>query len=102
MRLIQLLLPLYDNDGKPAAPSLFREVQADLTEKFGGLTAYSRAPAEGRWREDGTHTVRDDIVIFEVMSEDVDRAWWRSYRMQLERAFRQQQIVIRASDIEML
>ncbi len=102
MRLIQLLLPLYGNDGKPAAPSLFRQVQADLTERFGGLTAYSRAPAEGRWRENGAQTVRDDIVIFEVMSPELDRDWWRSYRARLERAFRQQQIVIRASDIEML
>lgn len=102
MHLIQLLLPLYDNDGKPFGPALFRQVQAQLTEKFGGLTAYSRAPAEGLWRESGTKTVRDDIVIFEVMTESLDRDWWRTYRARLQRAFAQEKLVIRATEVEAL
>lgn len=102
MHLIQLLLPLYDNDGQPLPSALFREVKQELTDRFGGLTAYSRAPAEGQWREDTNRTIRDDIVVFEVMAEALNRDWWRAYRARLERRFTQQQVIIRASVIEML
>jgi len=102
MHLIQVLLPLYDNDGKPLSKDLFRAVAAELTERFGGLTAYTRAPAEGRWKEGEDTTARDDIVIYEVMADRVDRAWWRQYRIGLEARFRQEQVVVRAQAVEML
>jgi hypothetical protein len=46
--------------------------------------------------------VHDEIVVFEVMTEALDAAWWGNYRSQLERDFRQDQIVIRASTIALL
>ena len=49
MHLIQLLLPLYDNDGMQQPDDLFRRVRTELTERFGGLTAYTRAPALAAW-----------------------------------------------------
>ena len=101
MHLIQLLLPLYDNDGAALPRALFDKVREDLSGRFGGLTAFTRAPAEGHWRDAG-ETRRDDIVIFEVMAPRLDRAWWGAYRRELERSFRQEEIVIRAQDIEML
>ena len=101
MHLIQLLLPLYDNDGAALPRALFDRVRKELSERFGGLTAFTRAPAEGHWR-DGGETRRDDIVVFEVMAESLDRDWWRAYRRELERSFRQEEIVIRAQDIEIL
>jgi hypothetical protein len=36
------------------------------------------------------------------MAEALDRAWWRSYRMRLERDFRQDVIVMRASAVEVI
>ncbi|HEX2725969.1 MAG TPA: hypothetical protein VHN20_09140 [Beijerinckiaceae bacterium] len=101
MHLIQLLLPLYDNDGAALPRALFDKVREELSGRFGGLTAFTRAPAEGHWRAEG-ETRRDDIVIFEVMTERLDRDWWRGYRRELERSFRQEEIVIRAQDIELL
>ena len=47
MYLIQILLPLNDNQGRPVARELFRDVGSELTGRFGGLTAHTRAPAEG-------------------------------------------------------
>ena len=79
MYLIQLLLPLYDNDGQPLPSALFRDVKRELTDRFSGLTAYSRAPAEGLWRDDSTRTMCDDIVVLEVMGDALDRDWWRAY-----------------------
>ena len=102
MHLIQVLLPLYDNDGQPLPRDLYRTVAAELTERFGGLTAHTRAPAEGLWKEGPATTARDDIVIYEVMADRLDRAWWRDYRSGLEARFRQEQVVVRAQAIELL
>jgi len=99
--LVQLLLPLYANDGAPVAPACLDAVRHELTEKFGGLTAYTRAPAEGRWRS-GDHVSRDDVIVVEVMTDELDRQWWTDYRGTLERRFEQQEIVARASVVERL
>jgi hypothetical protein len=45
---------------------------------------------------------RDDVVIFEVMTDQLDRPWWVQYRRDLEQRFRQIELVIRASSIERL
>lgn len=101
MHLVQLLLPLKDQDGKPFPRSFYRSVRETLTDRFGGLTAYSRAPAEGVW-DDGDEVAHDDIVVYEVMVEDLDRAWWGDYRARLERQFDQEELVVRAEQIERL
>jgi hypothetical protein len=64
-------------------------------------TAFSRAPAEGLWQDDG-ETKHDDIIVMEVMAEGVDSAWWRAYRKSLEARFRQDVIVIRAQMVSLL
>ena len=103
MHLLSVLLPLYDNHGQPLPRELFAKVAAELTATFGGLTAHTRAPAQGLWQPgDDQPTTRDDIVIYEVMVESIDRTWWRNFRRQLEQDFRQEHVVIRAQPIEML
>ena len=97
MFLVQLLLPLYDNDQQALPRSLFRTVSEELIERFGGLTTYSRAPANGYWREDGENAVRDETVVYEVMVDELDRDWWAQYRVDLERRFRQKSLVVRAA-----
>jgi hypothetical protein len=99
--LVQILLPVYDNNGERFPSDLYNEVRAKLTDMFGGLTAYTRAPAEGVW-ESGTTLKRDDIVVVEVMVDSLDRTWWGAYRGDLERLFRQDQIVLRAQTYEPL
>ena len=44
----------------------------------------------------------DEIIVFEVMAEILDAAWWGSYRLHLERVFRQDEIVVRASTVTLL
>jgi hypothetical protein len=63
------------------------------------VTAYSRAP--GGEVEDGKQ-VDDEIVILEVMTDSLDRAWWSSLRGQLERDFGQREILILASEVQQL
>jgi len=101
MHLIQILLPTTDNAGQPFPRSLFTNLRRELTSRFGGVTVYSRGPAQGFWEgEEGT--ARDDIVIFEVMAENLDEPWWRATRDSLERDFRQDEVVIRAQAIRRL
>lgn len=101
MHLIELLLPLRDNSGQPFSADKYAAIRRDLTERFGGMTAFTRSPAEGTTSDD-RGTVHDDIVVFEVMTETLDQEWWRAYRRRLEREFRQDQIVVRASVVTLL
>ena len=96
MYLVQILLPLYDNDGHPFEASEYAQLRAELADRFGGVTAYTRAPARGVWIGDTGETTRDDIVIFEVMTPELDRNWWTSFRKHLEDRFRQESLVVRA------
>jgi hypothetical protein len=99
--LVQLLLPTRDNAGEAFAPEAFEQVSRELTERFGGVTAYSRAPAEGRWKQ-ASDTEHDDIIVIEVMDEGLDRAFWSAYRRELEKRFRQDVVIVRAQSIELL
>jgi hypothetical protein len=110
MHLVQILLPLSDNDGRRLPRALFADLARELIARFGGLTAHTRAPAQGLWLDDAPadperaaeRAVRDEIVIYEVMAEEVDEAWWRDRRGALERDFRQETIVVRAQEIRLL
>jgi hypothetical protein len=101
MYLIQILLPLYDNEGSAFERQSYDRVRDELTKKFGGVTAFSNSPAEGLWKK-GVEVSRDRIIIFEVMSEELERAWWTPYRTQLEARFRQERMIVRATLIEQL
>lgn len=96
MYLVQILLPLYDNEGHAFEPTDYVQLRSDLAERFGGITAYTRAPARGVWKGDTGETSRDDIVILEVMTEELDRVWWTRFRKDLERRFRQESVIVRA------
>src|SRR3954451_2278962 len=102
MYLIHILLPLNDNEGRPYGRELFRAVADELTDRFGGLTAQTRAPAEGLWKEGSSGTSKDEIVLYEVMADELDAGWWKKYRRGLERRFRQEQVVVRAQEIRLL
>jgi hypothetical protein len=100
--LVEFLLPISDNEGSHFTKEQFDSVRRELTERFGGVTAFMRSPAVGLWEDDSGATRRDDLVTFEVMTETLDRVWWRDYREQLRKHFRQQEIVMRASEFELL
>ena len=99
--VIQILLPLSDNEGQAFSGTAYEGVRSELTKQFGGLTAFTRGPAEGLWAEKGG-IAHDDIVVFEVMTPELDEAWWVSYRRVLEGRFRQDSIIIRAHETRLL
>lgn len=99
--LVEILLPLSDNHGEPFPREHYREVSDELTERFGGLTSFTRTPADGRWLR-GDRESRDDIIVIEVMTDVLHRRWWGDYRRALEERFRQEEIIIRTHPIERL
>lgn len=103
MTLVQVLLPLRDNEGRPFSRAALDVVREELATRFGGVTAYMQAPALGVWKEgdDGT-TERDEIVVVEVMVDPLDRLWWGEYREELRLRFRQDELVVRAIGMERL
>lgn len=102
MYLVQMFLPLSDQVRQRFPRNFYETVEGELTRAFQGFTAYPRAPASGLWKNPSNDVERDELVIYEVMVETLDRNWWNGYRAALERQFRQDQILIRASDIEVL
>jgi hypothetical protein len=40
--------------------------------------------------------------MFEVMSEKLDESWWSQYREELEKTFRQDEVLVRAITVRKL
>ena len=102
MYLIQVFLPLYSNSGKRFSQKQFSAVRETLLRRFGGVTTYSRAPASGSWKAKAQRTQSDDLLIFEVMVTKLSPSWWRRYRLELEKTFLQERLLIRASNVLLL
>jgi hypothetical protein len=101
MYLIQLLLPLNDNDDQAFPVEYFGAVRSELTHRFGGVTAFLRAPAVGLWK-DQNDVRRDEVVMFEVICSELDREWWSNYRELLQKKFRQDELLLWSSPINKL
>ena len=91
-----MLLPVRDNQGNTFPREELDRVREELTERFGGATAYLRAPAAGLWKDQEDDVAPDDVVIVEAMAMHLEREWWRLYREELQHRFRQEEILIRA------
>ena len=99
--LVQILLPRRRN-GNPDAPDAnFAQTRAELVERYDGVTAYLRSPAQGAWTAPDGRIERDDVVMIEVVTEQFERAWWRAYAEKLAERFEQEAIHIRALPAEL-
>lgn len=101
MHLIQILLPLRDAKGRGFPEAKYDAVAHELTDRFGGVTAYTRTPAEGRWKP-GSEAATWRMSLCSRSVETLDAKGWKTYRKTLERSFRQKSIIVRAQDIQLL
>ncbi len=99
MHLIEILLPLRDENGEPFPAAYYDDLA--ITDTFGGVTSFLRSPAEVRWHGGGAMQ-REDIAVMEVMANSLDRTWWRALRDELQAKFRQEELIVRCHDIELL
>jgi hypothetical protein len=102
MYLIEVFLPLSDNNGVRFERSEYERIEGDLSERFGGVTSYPRAPATGLWKASATEKQEDELVVYEVMANDLEVDWWSTYREKLERIFRQEKLLVRVQTIRLL
>ena len=93
--LVQILLPLRDNSGRKFRDDVWEQLKGKLVEQFGGLTAYTRAPAEGVWAPSPDKETAEDIFVVEVMCRPFDEGWWEALQAELESTLRQERVVIR-------
>ena len=101
--LIQFLVPVFHQDGTRIAASEFESMRSELTKRFGGVTAFIQSPALGTWaRQSDAKVEQDQMILVEVVVDNPDRCWWSNYRMRLEKAFRQDEIMMRMLEIERL
>jgi hypothetical protein len=100
--LVQILLPLHTREGADVPAEMFARVRAELTERFGGVTAYSRSPATGLWKGPDDDIERDQVIMVEVVVDVFARDWWARYREQLEKWFGQEEVHARALAIEQI
>jgi len=70
MYVTEIFLPLYDNEGRAFARGEFDRARRELTDRFGGVTAFTRSPAEGVWKEGGEET-RDQITSIRSCSQSI-------------------------------
>jgi len=98
MYLVQLLIPIRDNEGVPYGPDVLPAISRSLAERFGGVTAYCRSPAKGEWHN-SQKVEHDDVVEIEVMANRLEKAWWETFP---EVSLRQKEILIRAHVVERL
>ena len=98
--LVQILLPLRQRDGAEVPAALFAAVRDELTQRFGGVTAYSRSPATGLWKNTAAEVEREQVIMVEVVVDAFDRDWWVQYRARLATRFEQEEIHARAIAIE--
>lgn len=101
MILIQIFLPITDNQGHAFSREIYTQIKETFTEKFGGVTSFSQSPAEGLW-EKGEEVQKDQILIYEVMATGIDKGWWSAYKKKLEQILKQENILIRWFDIAVL
>ena len=102
MYVVEVFLPFTSNEDDAFSRTHFEQVKLELTERWGGVTAFIRSPAEGVWKESNAVMSYDQIIIIEVMVETLDRVWWITYRHELKHRFHQDEILIRATETEKL
>ena len=87
MQLVQIFLPVIWKDDPARFDQEVGKVVQELTERFGGATAFMRGAAEGRWKNDEGKVETDDVVVVEVQVGQVSLSWWSAFQVKLERRF---------------
>jgi hypothetical protein len=102
MHIVEVFVPVADDRGVRFPAEVFDSLQKLMTETFGGVTIFTRAPAKGLWKDEDNNVEHDLLVIFEVMAETIDREWWAGLKDRLEKTLRQKEILIRVHSVERL
>lgn len=100
MHLIQIFVPQFIKK-KRISKKILEALAFELSQSFGGATAYLRSPALGLWKK-RTKLDREQILVFEVMVTRLQRREWAKRRLAWQKMFRQEKLLIRSLEIDIL
>jgi len=92
--LVQLFIPMYDQKGNHFPQRYYQNLNKELKERFGGLTVYNRTPATGLWEQDAKTTVRDELLVYEILTSSVENEYWQPLKAKLEKQFAQTELLV--------
>jgi hypothetical protein len=96
-----IFLPLRYNDGEPVEAAKFQALQAELLQRFGGVTYFPQAN-QGLWKA-GAVTYRDEIVIYRVLTGSRGaRRFLLRLKARLMKEFAQEEILIVERSVDAL
>jgi hypothetical protein len=97
--VVEIFLPLTTNSGERFRRETFERIRKELLHRFGGVTFFSRSPAEGLWIQEGESPTQDEIVVVEVLVEQLEPEWWARYRRKLEVDLDQKEVLVRSYEV---
>jgi hypothetical protein len=100
MQEFEIYLPTVMNDGAPIDVSVIDRIKDTLVQTFGGYTHLDQR-FEGAWRLGGV-TFRDDVTILRVLDDGRARFDMPAFKASLERALRQDTVLIIARDVRVV
>lgn len=95
MYLMQIFVPYGNSADGALREEPYMNLKQELTDRFGGVTVYSRAPVKGIWKPAPGQQEADDMIIYEVLLGKPDMSYWSSLKSRLEYIFQQQEILMR-------
>lgn len=81
---------------------MYKSIRLELTERFGRLTAYSRSPATGLWKDDDEELTVDKLIVYEVIANDFEKKFWKSFKEILKAQLKQEDKIIRCTGIDVV
>jgi hypothetical protein len=96
----ELLIPLFDNEGRPFGPEKVLSVHDQLLARFGGCRMEPLSPHLGSWAEE-EQTYHDQLLMFTVDAprEDASLDWFVEYKESLKSEFKQVEIYLAVSEV---
>lgn len=101
-RRFEILLPLRFNDGQHVPDELIGETVLELRRQFGAVSSETQV-IRGIWEHEG-HVYRDELarVFVDAADTPATREFLARFKVQLKSRFRQLDIWMAASPIEIL
>jgi hypothetical protein len=101
-RCYEILLPRTHNDGRPVNPEMLLQAWDELAARFGAVSYHPQA-IRGVWFHEGRR-YEDELVRLSLDVEDTsdNRAFFATYKLNLQERFEQIVIYIRSYLVEII
>ena len=81
---------------------MYKAIHLELNERFKGMTAYSHSPATGLWKNGDEELTVDKVIVYEVIADEHEKKFWNNFKEILKARFKQEDMVIRCTEIAVI